>query len=1120
MAIDISSINKYINLLFSLTLIIFLFPKQVFATEPNLGDLRFSKVGLNSEVTPNQLIRTIIKDKNGFIWYATNANIYRYDNYQLVNIKEIIGNYEDGKLKGITVLYSDSIGNLWIGTKAQGLFKYDGKKLYNFYTSKDSMTISSNRVYAMVEVDNTLWVATDSSLNAMNLHGSNTFKNYSYNNDSIHQVKNIVQSSDTELLLATKKALLKFDLKNHEFSTIEFSSDSKNPPYIWVIHSEKDQTQWLATDTHLFKKTKQNNLWEIYLPEIFDNNIVTTITSENNNLWFGTSQNGVYRFNKQDNSIQNFTHNRSNINSLSSNSITKLLFDNNMLWVTMFNGDVNTAYLPSLAFGLNKSLNITCLGSKVFNGFHSYKENLMWYLGQNKIAIHDSKTQQCETITMPNNQIPLAINIDAKKTAWIGTSQGISTVNKKKLIAKFPKLDKPVNFIIKNHNLFIAGTKSGLFMLNDANNNSTIIASSNSLLVAANFYDYSIYKDQYFFATNKGIVALRNGFIEIDTNLQKHLPSTNILSIHIDNNHHFWIGTYNDGLFKLSSYGEILYRYTSVDGIPKNLQVNNIIADVNNNIWISTTQGLKFINQQNNFVQSFMEKDGLQGNYFITGAVFLNKSGKIFFGGRNGFNAFYPEDVAIDTMPPKVVLTKFMRFGKEVLPNQKNSVFNLDTNINELNKLVLSHKDYVIGLEFSALDYVDASRIQYSFQLAGFDPDWNTVGSNNRTATYTNLPSGEYVFKVKAINKDGIWSDKVKELRIIVEPAPWFSWWAFLIYIILTYSLFVWYFRMKNVNNKMLTEKLRLEVIRQTKELTKQKSKVESLLKQKNELFVNISHEFRTPLTLILGPVNKLIHSNLSKSNRSELAMILRNANRLLSMIEQLLQLGNVSNKGNIEFSTIHTKPVIVSIYKSFIELARTKKIDLKLVSNDDIYVTTSKDAVDVILGNLLSNAIKYSPLGSKILINSAAKGESWILSVKDFGSGLTNQQQKDIFQRFTRLEKHIDIEGSGIGLSIVEEVVNINKGEVSVLSELGKGCDFIVKLPINKKIFSREKKIINESKIQSSQLIQSLSAKIIKPEKVCESNSLIKDAKEIVLIIEDNYEMRLHLLSVLQHDF
>ena len=402
--------------------------------------------------------------------------------------------------------------------------------------------------------------------------------------------------------------------------------------------------------------------------------------------------------------------------------------------------------------------------------------------------------------------------------------------------------------------------------------------------------------------------------------------------------------------------------------------------------------------------------------------------------------------------------------------------------------------------------------------MQGLDPDWIQVDASDRKISYSNLNAGEYVFRVIGTNKDGIWNETGKSLKITVKPAPWLSWWAYTSYTLLLFSLLFWYSNRKNRANARITQLLRTEVEKQTKQLQIQKQKVENLLTRKNELFANVSHEFRTPLTLILGPIKKLLNTSLSVSNINTLKMVNRNANRLLTMIEQILQIAKISDNENIKFYSQKTKLYIETIVETFKPSANEKKLDLQLIACEEAVVSTSKDAIEMIIGNLLSNAIKYTPAGGRITVSATTRNNVLYIEVTDTGCGLSTSQQKDIFNRFTRLDTHKNIEGIGIGLSVVEELLKVNNADIQINSTLGVGSNFIISFQcIEMNIEDDE---IQTDNFSAGLLLKQLTHETTEIQSPSSSQIYNNKAGECILIIEDNHDMRLHIADTLKDNY
>ena len=472
-------------------------------------------------------------------------------------------------------------------------------------------------------------------------------------------------------------------------------------------------------------------------------------------------------------------------------------------------------------------------------------------------------------------------------------------------------------------NEFLLGSNNGLYQFSSSRLKK-IEAIQQNLNNADIYKIIKITSNEFLLATDNGLAVLNSeGIYKIYSKIQAQLPTKKVNSIYHDGQH-LWLGTLKHGLFKFNENGDLITRYDNKNGMSPKLSIFSIIDD-NKYLWMGTDNGLVQLNTKTDQAHVFHKSDGLQGDFFILGSATKSDSGKLYFGGRNGLNAFYPEDIKINTIAPNIVLTNLTRFGKVVQTGVKQDGFIINKPINNLQELTLTHKDYVIGFEFAALDLADPKRNKYAYKMDGLDPDWNYVNADDRKISYSNLKAGDYVFRVKGTNKDGVWNDTGKSLKIKVLPAPWLSWWAYTLYILSLISLLLWYLNWKNKANAKITKMLRSEVKKQTRELNIQKQTVESLLEKKNEMFANVSHEFRTPLTLILGPINKLLKSHLSLDSRQSLQMVNRNANRLLTMIEQLLLLAKMTDDKNLSFIPQQVHTSIETIVASFQSLAETK---------------------------------------------------------------------------------------------------------------------------------------------------------------------------------------------------
>ncbi len=1051
----------------------------------------------------------------------SDSNIWKYNGHTIFPIQN---SFSSSNLTSLRKILVDSFGNIWIGTKNLGLLRIENNKIEPFIAQNNS-SINSNKITAICDGKTGLWVATDKGLNFIN--SNNEVKNYKLPRSTLkltNLITSIADISEQELLIGTQSYLFTFNKLSHKFT--KHVLNGLNKTYINIVYKDYEENQWVGTDTGVFTKEIGSEGFKPYFSSAI-NFRINSITIDDKSVWLGSGLNGLYRISKHDSSIINYRNNPIDDSSISGNSILTLLDDSKTLFISSFHGGINYFDTKALIFGLeNNSINsIYCAKSEVFYNIDVDESNNIWVSSEAGLIEYQQSSGKCINyhLNFLKNNVyrhdsPFYSFKDSSNRRWITSSSGISSIDKDTGLIDTslqPKFNKAVLFMLeKEENSFVLGTRDGLYTYKDQK--FIKIHSKDEPLLKAEVHNYQKNKNNYFFATNSGVAILdNNNKYSLYSKVQSQLPTTEILSLVMNDKQDLWVGTYNFGLFKFNKKGDLIVRYDDKNGLNTSLSIFSILSEGNNSLWMGTNNGLIHLNLKTNLAHTYHKNDGLQGDYFLKSSSFKTPDGKLYFGGRNGFNSFYPEQIKLNISPPNIVLTNFTRFGKPVESGVEQNGFLLKKNINDLKELTLTHNDYVIGFEFSALDFADPSRNKYAYMMEGLDPEWIYTNADNRRISYSNLKPGEYTFRVKGSNKDGVWNEKGKSLKVVVKPAPWFSWWAYIIYSSAFFLLLSWYINRKNQTNKRITKMLRIEVAKQTKDLKTQKTKVESLLAKKNELFANVSHEFRTPLTLILGPINKLLKTNLPITSINDLKMVNRNANRLLTMIEQMLQLAKVSSNEKLQFFPLETKPHIFDIVKSFTPLAQQKRIKLSLNSNVESAISTTIDALDIILGNLLSNAIKYTQTGGEITVTSDITNNRINISVKDTGSGLDQQQQKDIFNRFKRLDLHQNIQGIGIGLSVVESLLNVNNASMQIVSKPGEGSTFTVsfntiEMKFEEPLEKSESLLLRQLTVETTDTIRANT----------DTQPKLRMLKENILIIEDNDDMRAHIADTLKDTY
>ena len=507
-----------------------------------------------------------------------------------------------------------------------------------------------------------------------------------------------------------------------------------------------------------------------------------------------------------------------------------------------------------------------------------------------------------------------------------------------------------------------------------------------------------------------------------------------------------WTGTFS-GLNKFNRRTEKFINYTTKDGLPNNF-INGIIEDNQGNLWLSTNKGLSKFNPVTNSFRNYDINDGLLNDQYNFGTFFKNKQGEMYFGGTNGVDAFLPEIIEDNPHVPRIVITDFRIFNKPVPIDKgreviKNDMFQLQGHISSLKEIKLSYEQSVFSLEFAALSYNSPQKNRYEYKMEGVDPDWVYTDASRRFVSYTQLDPGDYTFRVKGSNNDGIWNEAGTSLRIIITPPWWRTNFAYLSYILLFIAI---------VGAGWRNQTNRLKMKHQMEIDHLQTEKLEEVDRMKSRFFANISHEFRTPLTLIMGPVKQMLSGEFSGNMKQQFRMILRNSDRLLSLINQLLDLSKLES-GRMKLRVVETDitQFIKNIVLSFSSLAESKKITLKYESFEESlpgYIDIDK--LEKIITNLLSNAFKFTPEGGDIILECGMRNEEKAkiqnpkskileLSITNTGSGIPPNRLDKVFDRFYQTDNNYkkDGEGSGIGLALTKEVVELHRGTIKVTSDM-----------------------------------------------------------------------------------
>ena len=1058
------------------------------------------------------IVRQIAQEDSGLIWIASSTGFYTFDGYEYHPIV-----FHNQKIKNARVIYIDT-KSIWLGSSSSGLYQYRNGKLEKQQISHNNKSMGLFAIYKD-EKSNVIWFGSDKGLFYL--------KNKTYHKIDFFEDLKIISIAKKQhyLYVATDDRVFSYNSENNKVKDLFVHPNLNKSAGNHVLYKDPDGILWLGRNDGLYKL---HDLCHCFKAEdnIFNNKEVVSLAADGVNLWIGTLFNGIYKYAIKTKSYMHFQYDVNKPDALVGNNIKSILVaKNNLIWYGTFRDGIGFLNAQSSQFGRVTKANklMKCALSNVVYRVLSQNDKEYWIATENGLIY--SNEDHCKIINSLANEtnqlshsMVHSLMMKDDKTLWIGTVKGlnrlnIETQNIKQLNSSSLQQELDIIQIISlSENKLLLGTDKGLFSYAINNNHYESITDKYNLSKDAVFYNYA--KDlngNIYWGTTKGLAVLANNanlsFITLTKDPKA--PAWDITALVADKNGGLWFAADNKYLYYLSK-DKVLNDFTVLLN-KNNVAIMSMILK-NQNLWMASDSGLFKLDLITHKIHFFSENDGLQSQEFQRASKFVSKTGMIYFGGKKGFNHFFPENISQSYPIPEVLITGIKQLNQDLGIGEKMlGGYEIKATANYIDELTLTHKDYIIDLKFAALDYLHASHIQYAYRLLGFQQNWVYADAGNRQATFTNLKPGKYIFQVKAANKNGIWSDKPKELRVVVNPAPWFSPWAYAVYIILI-LLSIWVFiRYRTVASRKRAIELEKTVAIRTQEVKIQKKMVESLLDHKNEVFANITHEFKTPISLILGPIKELA-ADTNPQNADRINMIQRNAKRLMLMVGQILKLSQCEQDKEVIRESQAIQPILLMLFESFSPLAQNKNINLILDNQHDVNIYATSDCLEMVVGNLLSNAIKFSSIGSEVKIQTQVINNSVLISIEDTGSGIQEKDLDKIFSRFTRLETHKSIAGTGIGLSVVKEVTEANNGSVTVQSQWGSGTTFTLKFPIS------DMKAVDElSQDMVDQLVDNTANELLNIE-TAHQHKFIRN-RATILIIEDNLDMQTHIGNIL-HSF
>lgn len=835
------------------------------------------------------------------------------------------------------------------------------------------------------------------------------------------------------------------------------------------------------------------------------NNISALLQDQKGFIWIGTD-NGLSRF--DGNQFTFYQKSNPLYSGLHANSINTICETNsNELWLGTENGvfiynQVKDTFTP-FTKQTNDKTSITSWITHIIQD----KEGNIWIATHKQgIFLYNTQTDKLTQFKIPqNDNIIIRILNDEQNNIWLSGPYRLCRLNKVNNTFEPYSIEEETEKIYSMalwedsaHNIWIGTWEKGLWKLNPHTRQVEKYLTGEKgegILHIHSILEYS--PELLFIGSDDGLtifntVTHESFLYDNYGDNEKSLSDKFIYPMLKDKEGGIWIGTYYNGVNYLPPYCGQFNGYSGSDDIPYfNSRIISRFCEGEDCLWLTTAKGLVKYTPATQETQIFTKSDGLQSEAFIMASALKTRNGEFYIGSINGFNTFYPHLLKLNTQKPNVVLTGLEIFNQKI-NTQKDGI--LPEAIDHLKEIHLSYKDNVITLNYAALSYCTPQKNQYAYILEGFDKGWNYVGSQHST-TYTNLPAGTYTFRVKASNNDNIWNEEGTSIRIIVHP-PFYLSLPFKIGYVVLFLLALGLLLRYVIHRSEKKHAKAIDELNSKKEIEIHEAKI--------NFFTMIAHEIRTPVSLIIGPLEKIMQStHIPANERQELEIIDRNSQRLLYLVNQLLDFRKVEQKEmRMKFTSQSIKDLMQAVCERFSPTLQQNGVNFSVTyPNEHFHADVDKEAITKVLSNLLTNANKYTGSRIEVRFQEHPEKQTFSIEVKDNGKGMNEEELKKIFKPFYQASENKP--GTGIGLSIVKGIVEAHHGQINVTSQPGHGSSFMITLPQKQEILSAEE--------EENQATNPLPEDIIPEQNATAAMS--QKVLPIMLIVDDNEDM-LHFLS------
>ena len=1048
---------------------------------------RFDHLTVNDGLSSNR-IRCIYKDSKDYLWMGTDVGLDKYDSYQVKKYRN--DEKQPGTISSdiLTGIYEDREKNLWFGT-------YDGLNLYdpakdNFKVFKnnpaDKNSINSNCITGITEdKKGNLWIVSDGNCLNKWVPQNHNFIKYPFESKkhelSVRPSRMIAKDSKGYLwVVSLSRGIHRFDPESGEFTEYDDPYiDSGNYSYKSIYIDNQDKI-WVATDgSGFFSFDPGTNKFEHFGAKGdgkgTNQNIVLDILSEDDRyLLLAVDQGGINRFDKVSKTFEYIMYDQINDEGLNNNGIWCFHRDREgILWIGTSGGGINYYNPKKERFKLftHNSNNPKSLSYNFTDCFYEDHEGLIW-IGTDGggVNVYDPETGNFTIYKHePSNPYSISGNVirriveDKDHDMWIGTwDAGLNRYERKtgRFFRYMPDNKNPSSisgrtiwnlFIDHNNTLWLSIYNVGIDLFDKKKGVTRRIRANpdnpGSISGKNSWFFFEDYEKNMWICTQNGLDlydSLTNSFKVY------HFPDNDIGAFCKDKAGNIWIGTNTKGMFLCNQNGTIVKTYDITSGLPNN-RIHAIVEDSHGNLWISSNIGITRFDPKTQKFRNYSKEDGLQGDQFYQQSFLKTHKGEIYFGGYSGFNSFFPDSLKDNDFIPPVYITDFQIFNKPVVYAVPGAQF--QTHISEAKEITLNWRQSVFSFSFIAINYTHPKKNQYAYIMEGFEKEWNYTDASRRYVSYTNLDPGEYTFRVKASNNDGIWNEKGISLRIIILPPWWNTWWFRLIIIssIIFISVSIFLSRVRQLKNQKIL--LETSVALKTAELYE-------LNASKDKFFSIIAHDLKNPFNAIIG----LSEMQKEEIRSGDLAGIEEYAGMInISAVQTLRLLDNLLEWANSQTGILLFKPVPIKLsellneeFSILNDMAIGKNIELKSSITDNFTIIADKNMIKTILRNLISNAIKFTHKNGKVEVKAIKNNQQVEISVSDSGIGMTKETMAKLFRIDANLSTSgtENEKGTGLGLFLCKEFVEKHGGKIWAESESGNGSIFKFSLPLDINIY------------------------------------------------------------------